>query len=593
MSKKLVILESPTKAKKVQEFLGDEYIVKSSMGHIADLNHKFGFGVDINNNFKSYYSLLDDKLKTVEELFNLASNCESIFLLTDPDREGESIAWHLYERLKDLKKPIKRITVKEITKKAVLNSFKEARDIDLKLFKAQEARRVLDRLVGFTASPYLIHCFGTGNSSGRVQSPVAKLIIEREEEINNFKPKEYWNIFLTLKTSKNEIFTVKYDKEVNNKEQAEEIKQNLIKCEYLVLKCQSVEEKKKPNPPLITSTLQQIMSKNFNLSPDRTMKAAQSLYENGHISYMRTDSVRLEPEYIEEIRDYLKTKNLDTSSTPNLFKNKNLSQDAHTAISPTHLDFSPKNNENGYSSNLSEDEILVYNEIKKYCLASQMPPAVFLVSKIIVSDKENKYIFKTSGKSLKYDGYLKLMNYSESKIDLPYLINNQELFLIEKDPVKIEQKFTQPPARYSEATLIETLEKKNIGRPSTFADLLTKVSDRKYVEKNGNVYKPTELGKKIINDLNKYFSFLNYSFTSNLEDKLDEIADGKADYFTVISTFFNTLKSELSCAYLDHGSKICPKCGFAMINKKNKQGEEFLGCINFRNCVKNKKPDII
>ena len=584
--KTLVIVESPSKAKKIQGYLGDDYVVLASRGHITDLikGGKHGIGIDIDNNFKPKYILLQDKVSTLNSLMSIAKKSDQILIASDPDREGEAIAWHLHDRLKDLGKPIKRFTFQEITKKAITASLKKTRDVDDNLFHSQEARRILDRIVGFKVSPFLMNNFGPKLSAGRVQSVVTRMIIDREKEIDVFVPEEFWNIYVSFTNDNENCFVAKYDSKITNEKDANDIKSSLINKEFIVLDVISDEEKKPAPPPLITATLQQMMSKIFSISADKTMKAAQSLYENGYCTYIRTDSTRTEDEALKDLRSWLKDNNYSASSKVNLFKNKESSQDAHECIRPTDLGVGPETCE------LADPiEKKVYELIWKYFVASQMSPSIFSTLKVISCVKDNVDLkFKSSGKAIKDLGYLKVLNFNtnlNSKIEIPNLNKGDELKLFNKDQIRCEKKQTQPPPRFSESDLIEELKKRGIGRPATYADILSKITSRDYVVKNGNVYRPTELGKKITNVLVKFFPFMDYGYTADLEKQLDDIAENKLNHVDMLNNFYKPFSDQITKAYLSCGSKICKKCNSPMsIRNNSKSGEKFWGCTSYPKC---------
>ena len=583
MEKTLVIVESPSKATKIQEYLGKEYIVLACKGHIVDLGKgsHHGIGVEINNNFKPHYVLMDDKVSTLSSIMHAAKECKTILLAPDPDREGESIAWHLFERLKDFEKPIKRIEFNEITKDKIKKAIKNPRDIDLNLFKAQEARRILDRIVGFMASPFLINFWGNNLSAGRVQSVVTRMIVDREKEIEKFIPEEYWTIQVSLQKDNN-IFTTKFvDKIISQKDADNKKTELLSEKEYIVKDVIAEQELKKPSPPLITSTLQKIMSKEYGFAPDRTMKAAQSLYENGYCSYIRTDSVRANDDAIKEVRDWIKNNSYELPNKINIFKNKDAAQDAHECIRPTDINLLPDNN----FAMIDPDEKKVYEIIWKYFIASQMSPAVYNTLKVILNPKNSKLEVKASGKALKSEGFLKLLKASDqSKIDIPNLLKGDIVNLSGTNPVKSEKKLTQSPPRYSIDKLISELENKNIGRPATYADLISKISNRNYVEMKGNVFHPTTNGQKINDILIKYFSFLNYDYTANMESNLDKIAEGKEDQLKMLSEFFTVFSKELKEAYINNNGILCNKCQSPMVKKNKKDGTSFLACSSYPYC---------
>lgn len=585
--KTLIIVESPSKAKKIESFLGKDYKVLSSKGHITDLakGGSFNLGIDISNSFKPKYVLLEDKVDTLEDLMTAAELCDNILIASDPDREGEAIGWHLRERLLDTGKPIKRIEFREITKKAVLEAIKKPRDINMDLFRSQEARRILDRIVGFMTSPFLMNFFGPKLSAGRVQSVVTRMIIDREREIENFVPEEYWVLKSSLSNGKGLPFWAKYDLKITNEADAKVVKDALLgnngDAVYVVSNVESSEEKKKPAPPLVTSELQRIMSKKFGFSADKTMKAAQSLYENGYVTYIRTDSVRVEEDALKSVRKFISDKGYILPKAANVHKNKDAAQDAHECIRPTDLSIGIDTPE---LADLEEKR--VYEIIWKYFVASQMMPAVYDTMKVSIHLKnDKKCILKASGKALKDQGFLTVLGIvDDSKIDIPNLNKGDELTLSGSVPVICEQKFTQPPARYSEDTLIKTLVTKSIGRPATFADILSKICNRAYVEKHGNVYHATDLGKTITDSLSEFFTFMNYDYTSDMEKNLDLIEQGKMDLKEMLSGFYSPFKKELDKAYISKGCAPCEKCQSPMLTRVSKTGDKFVGCSNFPKC---------
>ena len=594
MSKTLVIVESPSKASKIQEYLGKNYIVMASKGHITDLakGGKHGLGIDIGNDFKPKYVLMDDKVKVLDALLNASKQCDQILIASDPDREGEAISWHLAQRLEDTGKPIKRMVFNEIKKDKILKAVKEVRDIDLNLFHSQEARRILDRIVGFMVSPFLMNFFGPHLSAGRVQSVVTKMVIDRELEIESFNPEDYWTIQVNLSKDKNNSFITKYSGKITDQQTADLYK-NIFTApnvEYIVSEVLSDDEKKSPPPPLVTSTLQRIMSKEHGFGADRTMKAAQALYEAGYCTYIRTDSVRVGDEALQEVRSWIKDNNYQVPKKANVYKNKDASQDAHECIRPSDLTLLPHDN---YAI-IDPDEKLVYETIWKYFVASQMTPAVYSTLRITLHVNGNpKAEVKASGKALKSPGFLEILGITDdSQIDIPDLNVGDILQLHGKSPVKVEKKQTQPPGRYSEDKLIKELVNKNIGRPATYADLLSKICNRNYVEKKGNVYHATELGKKITNILNNFFTFMNYNYTAEMESKLDEIESGKVNHIDMLKKFYPDFKNELDKAYLNHGGILCDKCNSPMSLRTSKSGDKFYGCSAWPKCNNTKTIDI-
>ena len=554
-----------------------------------------GLGVDVSKDFRPRYVIIPDQVATVEMLMKEVEQVDQVLLCSDPDREGEAISFHLFQRLADIGRPMKRITMNEITKKGVAEALKHPRDIDMQLVHSQEARRILDRLVGFMASPFLMRYFGNNLSAGRVQSVVSRMIVDREREIEAFVPEEYWVIQANLKDVSDTPFVAKYDGKVSTKEKATKIKGELSRAstKYFVKSVEASEEKKKAPPPLITAKLQQVMSKGFGISADRTMKAAQSLYERSFITYMRTDSVRANPDAIKEVRQWIKDNGYAVPKSANAFKNKDAAQDAHECIRPTDLSVE--------ADQFSGDEAAVYDVIRKHFIASQMTPAIYNTLKLsiratyaITEEHDKQYhTLKASGKAIKDKGWLSMFKVDAGQIDIPNLSKDEEVFLAGKTPITAEQKHTQPPPRYSEAHLIDTLDKKNIGRPSTFAELLSKITTRNYVERDGNVFRPTELGKKITDELVKYFAFMDVGYSAELEQKLDLIASGKTDHIQMLREFYAPFQTELNKAYAGHGAIECDKCGRPMLERDGKNGK-FLGCTAYPGCknTKNIEPKV-
>lgn len=588
--KTLVIVESPSKADKIQTYLGKDYIVMASKGHITDLakGGKHGLGVDVENNFRPRYVLMDDKLDIVDALLQAAKKVDQIFVASDPDREGEAIAWHLAERLDGVGKPIKRMVFNEIKKDKLLKAVKDVRDIDMNLFHSQEARRILDRLVGFMASPFLMNFFGPKLSAGRVQSVVTRMVIDREREIEAFVPEDFWTIQTKLTTDKNESFLAKYTGKLTDQATANKIKKSLDTKYYTISEVVSEEEKKYPQAPLVTSTLQRVMSRVHGFAADKTMKAAQALYEAGYCTYIRTDSVRVSDDALKELRDWLKTNNYNVPAKAHTYKNKNVTQDAHECIRPSDLTLLPGQN---YAI-IDPDEKLVYETIWKYFVSSQMMPAVYDTLSVTAHPQGNVSVkVKASGKALKSKGYLDVLGVTDAGgIDIPALSVGETVQLTGKGALKMEKKQTQPPARYSLEKLLKELETRNIGRPATYADLVTKITARNYVEQRGNVFHATDLGKQITDELSKYFTFMDYDYTAKMEDQLDEIESGKVNHVDMLRKFFPEFKSELSKAYLGHGAMLCDQCGSPMATRTAKaDGSKFLACSAFPKC-RNTKP---
>ena len=585
--KTLVIVESPAKAHHIQDYLGKNYIVKASKGHITDLakGGKHGLGVDVENNFKPRYVLMDDKLDVMDDLLAAAKLVDQIFVASDPDREGEAIAWHLADRLADVGKPIKRIVFNVISKSMVLKAIKNPRDIDLNLFHSQEARRILDRLVGFTASPFLMNFFGSTPplSAGRVQSVVARLVIDREREIESFVPEEFWTIQVKLNDGKDSFLT-KFTGKLTDQATADTTKNILNHNEYLITDVVRQEERKYPTPPLVTSTLQRIMSKRYGISADRTMKAAQTIYENGFVTYIRTDSVRMSEEALQELWKWLADNNHPTPKKPYTYKNKEAAQDAHECIRPSDINLLPWDN----SAMSDPDQKLVYETIWRYFVASQMDAAAYDTLSVEACPTNNTATkVKATGKALISKGFLDILAIEDTNsIDIPSLQKGQNVTLDSgKSAVKMERKQTQPPPRYSEDKLLKELETRNIGRPATYAELLTRITMRNYVERRGNVFHATDLGKTITDELTRYFTFMDYDYTAKMEKLLDEIESGQVNHVDMLKKFYPDYKNELNRAYIGHGSSACDQCGSPMIVRKAKNdGSTFYGCTNYPKC---------
>lgn len=585
--KTLVIVESPAKGDSIQKYLGKDYVVVASKGHIADLakGGKYGIGVDIANNFKPHYVISEDRIDTLNNIMRAAKTCDQIFIASDPDREGEAIAWHLSKRLEDFGKPIKRMVFNELKKDKILKAVKDVRDINMNLFHSQEARRILDRLVGFMASPFLMNCVGPKLSAGRVQSVVTRMVIDREREIEAFVPETFWTIQVNLSSDNKKGFSTKYNRKLTDLKTAESIRNKLSEAnaKFTVTNVLAEEENKLPSAPLVTSTLQQIMSKVHGFGADRTMKAAQALYEGGYCTYIRTDSVRIGDEALADVRTWLKNNKHEIPKKPNLYKNKDAAQDAHECIRPSDLSLLPNDN----FAMIDPDEKLVYETIWKYFVASQMVPAVYNTLKVTAQLNGDSAIeVKASGKALKSKGFLEILGITDdSKIEIPNLSVGDVLSHFGKIPVQMEKKQTQPPARYSEDKLIKELDKRNIGRPATYADLLSKITARNYVEKKGNVYHATELGKKITDELIKFFTFMDYDYTALMEQNLDEVESGKVNHIDMLKKFYPSFKNEIDMAYTNHGATLCDKCGSPMSTRTAKaSGEKFMACSAYPKC---------
>ena len=606
MAQSLVIVESPAKAKTISKFLGSKYKVKASMGHIRDLP-KSQIGVDIDNNYQPKYITIRGKGKLIDELKKEAKKSDSVYLATDPDREGEAISWHLAYILGLENSNKCRVTFNEITKKAVTSSIKHPRSIDQDLVDAQQARRILDRLVGYKISPILWKKIKWGLSAGRVQSVAVRLICEREEEIKSFIPKEYWTLSAIFKDG-NKTFEAKLysskNKKINveNKEQADSIIKNLKNAEYKVVEVKKQEKKKYPYPPFITSTLQQDAYKKINFTTKKTMSIAQQLYEGvdvkgegtlGLITYMRTDSVRISDEAKLAAEKLIKSKYGDEYSHNRNYKTKSSAQDAHEAIRPSYMDKIPDE----IKGSLTPDQYKLYKLIWERFIASQMAEAVY--DTVSVDIEANDYLFKASGSTLKFPGFLSVyyIEDDEEAEKLPDLTKDQVLNLKKIDS---KQHFTQPPARYTEATLVKALEENGIGRPSTYAPIISTIIDRGYVEKEKKTIKPTELGIVVTDLLKEYFTnIVDVEFTAQMEKNLDEIEGGKENWIEVVDTFYTPLKGLIEVAEnkigkINYEEQVevtdikCEKCGRFMVIKKGRFGK-FLACPGYPEC-KNAKP---
>ena len=620
MPKSLVVVESPAKAKTIKKILGRDYIVESSVGHIRDLPPK-ELGVDIENAFAPKYVLIRGKGKVVKSLQSEARKVDSIYLAADPDREGEAICWHLFEELKKIKKPIHRITYNEVTKNAILEAIEKPGAIDMALVDAQQARRVLDRLVGYQISPILWRSVKPGLSAGRVQSVAVRLICEREAEIEAFKSEEYWTLTATLTPTKiQHLFPAKLHKigkkkgEINNygfridETRAKELAADAQTQTYLVEKVQKRERKQRPVPPFITSTLQQEASRKLRFVAKKTMLIAQQLYEGleigsegsvGLITYMRTDSTRVAQEALQATRAYIK-KTYGAEYLPNRavnYRSKRGAQDAHEAIRPT----LPLRTPADLKSYLSRDQYRLYELIWMRFIASQMNPAIFDGTTIDI--QAGTYLFRATGSVMKFRGFRRV--YMEGKddpatderesdeedVNLPDVKEGDTLDLRKLEP---KQHFTQPPPRYSEATLVKMLEAKEVGRPSTYASILSTIQDRGYVTKERGRLTPTDVGR-LVNELLKHGfpNIVDVEFTAKMEEQLDVIADGKVKWVETLGQFYPPFQTALKeapdrmyearKAMEEQSDEKCEKCGDNMIIKWGRYGR-FLGCANYPEC---------
>ena len=598
MSKKLVIVESPSKAKTIKKYLGTDYEVIASQGHIIDLPSS-KFAVDVDNDFKPEYKTMKGKAKIINEIKKQARDKEKIYLATDPDREGEAIAWHLKNVLNISDEDKCRITFNEITKNAVKKAVNEARNIDVSLVDAQQARRILDRIVGYKISPLLWKKVKRGLSAGRVQSVALKIIMDREKEIRDFKPEEYWLLTVKLLKGKENVLAKFYGDEIGkidltNEKQINEIIKKIDEKEYIVKDIKKSERKKNPPPPFTTSSLQQDASRKFGFSVKKTMMIAQRLYEAGYITYMRTDSTRISDDARKMAKDYIVNHFGNNYYLNRFYKTKETAQDAHEAIRPSSLE-----NSNEIIASLQKDEERIYTLILNRFLASQMEVAIYDVTKVKV--KVEDYIFNINGSVIKFDGYMKLYIESKDEKDdeesniLPEFKVGEVLKQKELIP---EQKFSEPPARYTEASLVKVLEEKGIGRPSTYAPTISTIQDRLYIEKEGRHLVPTKLGE-IVNDVmeNNFKDIVDISFTADMEHKLDMVAENKENYVQMLSEFYtpfiknlNEVEDRIEKVEIpdEVSDEVCELCGRNMVIKQGRFGK-FLACPGYPEC-KNTKP---
>lgn len=608
--KHLVVVESPAKAKTIERILGPDYKVMASMGHLRDLP-KRTMGVDIENGFTPEYVNSTDRANVIKDLQKAANQCCDILLATAPDREGEAISWHLSKLLDVNPEDKVRIAFHEITPPAIREAIQDPEPIDLDRVDAQQARRVLDRLVGYKLSPWLWRQVYRGLSAGRVQSVATRLICEREEEIRAFVPVEYWSIEAMYKTEKNESFKAKLtqidgkDAELHNGEETDAAVKGIEGKEAEVTAVTKSRKQRKTKPPYTTSTMQQDAVNKLNFSSKKTMMLAQNLYEgveipgHGHvglITYMRTDSTRISDEMIKQVRPYIsETYGEDyLPAKPNVFSKSKEAQDAHEAIRPTSLSFPPS----ALSGILSRDQLRLYTLIWNRFIASQMAPQIQQSTSATLQC--GIYTLKATGVHVLFDGFT-IMQPSKKKDseESDFLPPLKKGDIVKNTKVNGEQHFTAPPPRYTEASLIKTLEEKGIGRPSTYAPILDTIQKRRYVTKENKQFVPTEVGFKVTELLKKYFEgIINVDFTANLENWLDKIAEGKATYKKVMTDFYKVFAAELESANVEAekdkkenqevSDVTCEKCGAKMIVKMGRYGK-YLACPNYPNC-KNIKP---
>lgn len=599
--KNIIIVESPAKCKTISKYLGGDYTVVSSKGHIRDLatSGKYGLGIDIENDFKPSYEIIKGKKKDVKYLKDLIEKADHIYLATDPDREGETISWHLYDELKVPDEKYDRIVFNEITKDVVLKALKNPRRIDMNLVHSGEARRFLDRIIGFRLSK-VMQSKTSGKSAGRVQSVALKLIVDREREILAFIPKEYWTIEADFKDFKANLETYKEkDIEIPNEEEADKILDSLTNT-FTIKKVEEKEKKRSAKEVFKTSTLQQACSNKLGYAASKTMKIAQKLYEgielddgfHGLITYMRTDSVRLSDEFTSASFAYINSKyGKDYVGYVKKGKKTENVQDAHEGIRPTNINYEPDK----IKKYLAPDEYKLYRIIYYRALASLMADAKFNSTTVLLDN--NDYGFKATGSVLTFDGYLKVYGDYEDQEDtiLPDF-KNYKSGIILSDTITKTQHFTKPPARFTESSLIKELESLGIGRPSTYATIISTIKDRGYVTLEDKKFVPTEVGFETTDKLQEFFSsIVNVKYTANMEKDLDEIAEGNEDYKKMLKEFYDNFAPLVDNAFKNMEKKKpeetgekCPECGSPLVIRKGKYGE-FIACSNYPTCKYIKK----
>ncbi|MBX7149623.1 type I DNA topoisomerase [bacterium] len=621
MSKNLVIVESPAKAKTIEKYLGRDFTVKASIGHIKDLPKK-NLGVDLKNNFEPEYEVIPGKKKVIDEIKKAAQGSEIVYLAPDPDREGEAIAWHVAEEIKKLKKKpvIHRVLFNEITKSAIREAIQKPIVLNTSMFEAQQARRILDRLVGYQISPLLWEKVRRGLSAGRVQSVAVRLVCEREDEISKFISEEYWNLEIKVEGSIPPAFSARLSKidgkkaELKNGDDTQALVKSLKGQNLLLKAIEKKEQKRHPTPPFITSKLQQEASRKLGFTAKKTMMLAQRLYEGiemddvteGLITYMRTDSLRVADVAIEQVRGFIKETygSEYVPESPNFYKNKKgNTQDAHEAIRPTNMEHAPDK----VKKYLERDAYRLYDLIWKRFVASQMKPAVLDRTVFVIEVKNCE--FRASGSVVKFPGFLSVYredwdegdnesrdNQDEEGRLLPNLKEGENLKCHEFLP---SQHFTEPPPRYTEASLVKELEEKGIGRPSTYASILSVIQDKKYVDKiEGKKFRPTDLGK-LVNDLlvNHFPDILDVKFTAHMEEELDDVEEGKMKWTDTLNEFYSTFSKTLGEAKVAMRDvkrqeiptdQKCEKCGGVMVIKFGKHGE-FLACQAYPDCKNSKE----
>ena len=585
---KLVIVESPSKAKTIEKYLGGDYKVASSVGHIRDIPKsasKKVKAIDIEAGFIPNYIILDDKKDVVRKLKEMSEKADEVILASDPDREGEAIAWHIKEALQLKEGKYSRIIFNEITKDAVLEALKNKREININLKVSQEARRVLDRLFGYGLSGLIWTKLWYGLSAGRVQSPALRILAEREREIQAFKPQTYWRVSADVKSKEGKLITIKYFEDIFNKDEKEQVQEICNKHKvFIVKKNKETEVQKKPNAPFITSTLQQSANSFLGFSPSRTMITAQKLYEKGYITYMRTDSPTLSKKFVFEISFFIKEEFGKIYLENRVFKSKSKNaQEAHEAIRPTSA--------SKVILGSTDDEKKLYSLIWKRTISSQMSSAKIIRTKILLSNSEKIKDFVLTGSRLFFDGWLKIFPEARGEDQLlPKIKEKEKLELIE---LIIEQKETTPPNRYSEAGLVKELELRGIGRPSTYASIIKTLKDRQYADLEGRTLIPTDIGMAVSNFLEKHFSnYISDVFTSKMEDNLDLLSIGKDNYVKLLSEFYEKftedIKSKKDIEKITNIGEVkdffCPECEKKMVWKLSKKGK-FMSCIKFPDCT--------
>ena len=609
----LVIVESPSKAKTIGKYLGPEYTVKASMGHLRDLP-KNTMGVDIENGFEPEYVPLEAKADLIGELRKAAKKADTVFLATDPDREGEAISWHLKELLQLPDDKTRRVTFNEITQKVVNQSIENPRAIDLSLVDAQQARRVLDRIVGYQLSPLLWKKVRRGLSAGRVQSVATRLVVDRENEIRAFQPREYWSLEVNLdRVGKSGAFSAHYHgeekkRELENEVQVDGVIADITGKEFTVTNVKRAEKKRTAAPPFTTSTLQQEASRKLNMTPKRTMAIAQQLYEGvdvagegtlGLITYMRTDSLRLSDEAMAAAADVIKSRYGKEYyyGKFHTFKTKSSAQDAHEAIRPTHVELDPESIQNS----LTKEQYRLYKLIWSRFLASQMANAVF--DTVSIDTECAGHVFRSSHQSMKFSGFIAV--YEEGRDEETEAVGEELPDLQEGDravatDIRKEQHFTQPPARYTEASLVKAMEEKGVGRPSTYAAIVSTIQDREYVNKTDKRLAPTALGEVVTGlMLERFQDIIDVEFTANMENRLDDVEVGKQQWKSVLADFYQGFHQQMLDAEAalegvrlkvpdEVTEEICEECGRNMVVKIGRFGK-FLACPGFPEC-KNTKP---